>query len=294
MKLKIYTLLIAFCAAWSLQSCDNDDDESIAVPTVLQEAFSSKYPNVTNVKWETKAGYYVADFYDGYEASAWFTADGNWHMTETDIPYTALPDPVKAAFEASEYKNWKKDDVDKLERQGIETVYVIEVENQNQEIELYYSADGVLIKSIVDKDDDGDNHHSPTPQLPAAMETFINEKYAGARIMEVDVEDDKNDWDFGFTEIDIIHFDSNLNRDTSKEVLFDKSGAWYSTSWDIRISELPAAVTNTINNQYAEYRIDDAEYFEMATGTMYYLIELEGNSSQDIDIKVAADGTIIK
>ena len=24
MKLKIYTLLIAFCAAWSLHSCDND------------------------------------------------------------------------------------------------------------------------------------------------------------------------------------------------------------------------------------------------------------------------------
>ena len=48
MKLKIYTLLIAFCAAWSLHSCDNDDDESIAVPTALQEAFSTKYPNVKN------------------------------------------------------------------------------------------------------------------------------------------------------------------------------------------------------------------------------------------------------
>ena len=27
MKLRIYTLLIAFCAAWSPHSCDNDDDE---------------------------------------------------------------------------------------------------------------------------------------------------------------------------------------------------------------------------------------------------------------------------
>lgn len=186
MKLRIYTLLIAFCAAWSLHSCDNDDDDSIAVPAALQEAFSSKYPNVKNVKWETKAGYYVADFYDGYEASAWFTTDGNWHMTETDIPYTALPDPVKSAFETSEYKTWKKDDVDKLERQGIETVYVIEVENQNQEIDLYYSADGVLIKSIADTDDE--NSHLPTTQLSAAMKTFIEEKYAGARIVEVDVE----------------------------------------------------------------------------------------------------------
>lgn len=292
MKLRIYTLLIAFCAAWSLHSFDNDDDDSIAVPAALQEAFSSKYPNVKNVKWETKAGYYVADFYDGYEASAWFTTDGNWHMTETDIPYTALPDPVKSAFETSEYKTWKKDDVDKLERQGIETVYVIEVENQNQEIDLYYSADGVLIKSIADTDDE--NSHLPTTQLSAAMKTFIEEKYAGARIVEVDVENDKSDWDYGFTEVDIIHFDSDINRNTSKEVLFDKNGEWYSTSWDVRKNELPVAVTTTISNQYAGYQIDDAEYFEMAAGTAYYLIELEGNNTPDINIKIAADGTILK
>ena len=61
MKLKIYTLLLALCVTWSLQSCDNDDDNSIAVPTELQNAFASKYPNAANVKWETKSGYYVAD-----------------------------------------------------------------------------------------------------------------------------------------------------------------------------------------------------------------------------------------
>ena len=89
MKLKIYTLLLALSVTWSLQSCDNDDDGSIAVPAELQSAFSSKFPNAANVKWETKSGYYVADFYDGYEASAWFTQDGKWQMTETDIPYNA-------------------------------------------------------------------------------------------------------------------------------------------------------------------------------------------------------------
>ena len=103
MKLKIYTLLLALCVTWSLQSCDNDDDNSIAVPTELQNAFASKYPNAANVKWETKCGYYVADFYDGYEASAWFTQDGKWQMTETDIPYNALPQAVKTSFEKSEF-----------------------------------------------------------------------------------------------------------------------------------------------------------------------------------------------
>ena len=163
----------------------------------------------------------------------------------------------------------------------------------NQEVDLYYSVDGVLIKSIADTDAH-ENEHLPTTQLPAAMKTFIDGKYAGARIMEVDVEDDKNDWDFGFTEVDIIHFDSGLNRNVSKEVLFDKGGEWYSTSWEVRRNELPAAVTNIISVEYAEYQMDDAEYFEMATGTSYYQIELEGNNSPDIDIKVTTDGTILK
>lgn len=104
----------------------------------------------------------------------------------------------------------------------------------------------------------------------------------------------KSDRDYGFTEVDIIHFDSDINRNTSKEVLFDKNGEWYSTSWDVRKNELPVAVTTTISNQYAGYQIDDAEYFEMAAGTAYYLIELEGNNTLDINIKIAADGTILK
>ena len=85
-----------------------------------------------------------------------------------------------------------------------------------------------------------------------------------------------------------------LNRNVSKEVLFDKGGEWYSTSWEVRRNELPAAVTNTISVEYAGYQMDDAEYFEMATGTSYYQIELEGNNSPDIDIKVTTDGTILK
>lgn len=201
MKLKMYMLLLALGAAWGLQSCDNNDDESIPVPAELQNAFSSKYPNVAHVEWETKAGYYVADFYDGYEASAWFTKDGKWKMTETDIPYTALPTPVKKTFEASKYATWKKDDVDKVERESYETVYVIEVENKAEEVDLYYSEDGTLIKEVVDADNDKEDQYLPV-QLTDAMKNFINEKYPNATILEVDVEK-------GYTEVDIRH-DGNI------------------------------------------------------------------------------------
>lgn len=285
MKLKIFTLLLVLGAAWSLYSCDNNDDESITVPVELQNAFSSKYPNAANVKWESKSGYYIADFYDGYEASAWFTQDGKWKMTETDIPYDALPQAVKTSFETSEYKSWKIDDVDKLEREGFETVYVIEVENQNQEMDLYYSVNGELIKSVVDTENDKDEY-LPV-QLTDVMKNVINERYPNAKIMEVDVENDRNDWDYGYTEVGIIH------NGISKDVLFDQSGNWYSTSWEVRKNELPDTVNNTIDNQYGEYRFDDAKYIEKADDTVYYRIELERGENELI-VNIDINGNVIQ
>lgn len=291
MKLKFFTLLLALGAAWSLQSCDNNDDDSIPVPTELQNAFSEKYPNVANVKWETKAGYYVADFHNGYEASAWFTPNGEWQMTETDIPYDALPQQVRATFETSEYNKWLVDDVDKLERKGFETIYVIEVEKQNEERDLYYSEKGDLIKTVVDLDDDRDEQYLPV-QLTDAMKNILNEKYPGASILEVDIENDRNDWDYGFTEVDILHEGKN------KDVLFDKTGAWYSTSWDVRRSELPEAVETTLAaliTANAGYHFDDAERIEEAAGNAkYYRIELERDNSQDIILKISNDGTLLQ
>lgn len=155
MKLKMYFLLVALSAfALTMQSCD-DDDKGIVVPLELANALADKYPEVKNAKWEIKGTYYVADFYkDNYETSAWFTPEGVWQMTETDIPYDALPAAVKSAFESSKYADWHVDDVDKLERQGLETVYVIEVEQDKQEFDLYYTEEGILANEKRDTDGD--------------------------------------------------------------------------------------------------------------------------------------------
>jgi uncharacterized membrane protein YkoI len=118
------------------------------------------------------------------------------------------------------------------------------------------------------------------------MRNFINEKYPNAKIMEIDVEDDRNDWDFGYTEVDIIH------NGISKDVLFDQTGDWHSTSWEVRQNELPEAVKNTINNQYGEYRFDEAKRIEKADGTIYYRIELE-KMNVDLEVNINEDGIVI-
>lgn len=37
-----------------LQSCDKDDDDRLQVSANLQEAFDTRYPNVSRVDWEQK------------------------------------------------------------------------------------------------------------------------------------------------------------------------------------------------------------------------------------------------
>lgn len=63
-----------------------------------------------------------------------------------------MTETVKAAFNDSEYDAapWILDDVDKLKREGVETVYVIEVKKREDGIETgidpCYPMDGVLYR----------------------------------------------------------------------------------------------------------------------------------------------------
>lgn len=133
-------------------------------PAVLA-AFEALYPGAEQVRWEVKGDYAVANFYwSGVRAAgvaanraAWFeNGDGAWSMTETDIRFDQLPEAVKRAFAEGEYADWRVDEVDMLDRDGVEVIYVVEVERDGREMDLYYSADGVLVKSVADAGDDYD------------------------------------------------------------------------------------------------------------------------------------------
>lgn len=116
MKKKAFIMATLVCSSFVLMSCDDDDDK-FTPESIVTKAFDTKYPDAQRVSWENEAGYVKAEFYTGsYEAEAWFDPQGNWMLTETDLPYKALPQTVKNSFEASLYAKWKIDDVDMLER----------------------------------------------------------------------------------------------------------------------------------------------------------------------------------
>lgn len=276
MRTKLSVLALAMCGLLAFTSCDDDDNNYLPDQTVTK-AFDTKYPDAGKVEWETKSGYEVADFHiSGNDAEAWFDNKGNWLMTKTEINFGLLPEAVRKDLRANEYADWKYTDFDKLERSNAATIYVIEAEQGEKEVDLYYAEDGTLIKVVNDTDDDN-SHFQPTT-IPQVITDAIDEMYAGAIVVDFDQE--KN----GF-EVDILH------NSIYKDVYFNAANEWISTEWDITEDKVPAIVMNALKaSDYKNYRIEDIDQIEKPAGT-FYLFELE-QGDNDVEVTISAEGNI--
>lgn len=267
MKTTFITAIIILSATFAFSSCK--DDGYVPAKNIVN-AFNAKYPKAKQVEWEVKSTYQVAEFRLGFtEAEAWFDNNGNWMMTESDVSFRTLPAVIRNSFEAGEYAKWKVEDVDKLERAGMEIVYIIEVELGEQEVDLHYLENGTLVKTVMDKENRG---YLPET-MPESAQQFIKQKYPQANVIEIDHEK-------GLLKIEII--DGRIK----KEVVFNHQNAWVVTTWEVRQNEVPANVMNVLKTSaYTNYRIDDIDYEERADGTNVYIFEMEqGNKEVYITI----------
>lgn len=289
MRTKLF--FIAFIAtALTITGCEKLGKGDInKVSDNILKTFSTMYPNATNVYWSIKGDYAKASFYMpetksiGKERNrnAWFNNhNGEWGMTETEIRYQDLPQAIRDGFESSQYAKWEIEEIDRLERAGIETVYVIEVENREMEYDLYFSEDGILIKEAekTDYDDDDYFDHLPGNSF-TELNDYIETHYPGARILEIDRERNH-------IVVEIIH----ENRE--KDVYFSTEYIWIFTETEIRYNELPDAVKNTLQSNYPGAEMDDISMIETPEET-YYIVEMEIND-RDVEIRISENGTIMQ
>lgn len=243
----------------------------------IVNAFNAKYPKADKVEWEQKHGYYVAEFHDnGIECEAWFDNNGKWDMTESNIRYNQLPQAIRTDFEKSMYSNWKKDNVDKIERVDMKPVYIIEVEKEGQDKDLYYSENGMLVKTVNDVKKDNLKNYMP---VTADIRTAVKQKYPDATIIETDM-------DNGKYEVDI------LDNGKSKEVIFNHN-KWEATKWNVTKAEVPSVVMDAYRkSDYGKYRIDEIHFFETPSNS-YYHFELEQGDT-DAYLSIDPQGNVIK
>lgn len=280
---KIFWIVSLFVAVWALPGCD-DDNDGPQVPTAVQAAFDAMFPDAKGVQWSDRNGYLVAGFdAGGTRTDVWYDADGNWYMTETDIAFSALPEAVRTAFAASEYAAWRIEEVEMLTREGMETLYAIEAERNDAEVELFYTADGVLVRASLDPGDgpgSGDHGDLLPGELPEAIEAFLAQKYPDARIIDTEREQ-------GGYEVEIVF------EGVKYEVLFDASCQWVRTQNEVRRSQLPEAVVAAWQaSEYASWELDDADRYDSPEGE-WYRLELENPSDErEATLRIRPDGTV--
>lgn len=276
MKTKI--LLIICTLSWGIIALTSCNQKKQYRPDAkIITAFNTQYPQASKIEWEHKQGYQVAEFRNnGNETEAWFDNNGKLLMTKNNLKYTNLPQAIQDHFEKSIYSNWKKQDIDKIVRSGMSAVYIIEVEKEGQDTDLYYNENGNLVKTSNDISPKNPHHYQPVSPV---ISDIITQKYPEATIIEIDTDKTK-------PEIDILDGGKN------KEVIFN-GDSWVSTSWEVKKSEVPNAVMEAFRKSvYRKYRIDNIHFYETPT-TSYYLFALEqGNSETRLTIDLS--GKIIQ
>lgn len=280
MKAKIL-LLAVMLGGFALYGCDSDDNKKTEASAKYQEALKAKHPNAQQISWEKKGDYFVAEFRRNNpqgEAESWFDLLAEWKMTVTEINYQSLPQAVINALKASPYAQWRIDDIKMVERNNMEVIYVIEVEQKTEEYDLYFTAAGVLVKAVPDKDEnDGDKFISG--QATAKIHVAINKRYPQARILDIEYEDK-------MIEVEII---DGIAR---REVFLSLDGAWLHTKTEIKVKDVPHKIFYILKeSEFGAYPIDDVDFFE-TPDEEYYLFELEAEP-EDILVKILTDGTIV-
>ena len=311
--MKLKNLILAFaCCALVFTACSDDDDDKVIpsdVPEAVLKAFENKYGDIKDVKWEKKNNYNVARFQTGaitkagnsYTTSAWYDDNGSEKQVNQDIPFASLPEAVKTAFDAYQkklYADWKADDdVDVVSRLDMGLIYIIEIEKGKEERELSFSPDGVLLKDVLDTDDDDEI-------LPVIVSDEIKKKIAelfpnskSVVILEIDADDDDNE-----TEIDIL--DDGIH----KEVKLDAKGNWISTEFETTLPEA-MEIMNTLNPAILAklvamagqagidltkpeiIRNTEVTVVDHATKGMYFEVEIEIGDN-DLEVIIDKDGNI--
>ncbi len=146
------SLLLAGCLLFAGSARAEDVKES-KVPAAVRAAYKSKYASLpaTEWEWKKKEGQYKAEFMrDGREYEAYFTTAGKWLYTESDLKNELLPQPIKDYIAGSKYAGWELDDVEERSSPEHSLFYKVEVEQGNDEMNLYFLANGTLIKEEVD------------------------------------------------------------------------------------------------------------------------------------------------
>ena len=147
-------LVIAVTAILSLNACGQTSKD---VPANIKTAFSQKFPDATNVKWDNEnEKEWEAEFkMDGKEYSANFDINATWMETEYEISETEIPATVKTTIE-KEFAGYKIEKSE-ISETADGKVYEFELIKDKVETEVAIDMNGKAVnKEQIEEEDEKD------------------------------------------------------------------------------------------------------------------------------------------
>ena len=253
-----------------------------SVEQYLQTNIVDKGGRVIEIDAEN-GGTEVEALLDNRKLELYFDGGQNWVYTKTDyyrqdLTNGGIPANIVEALKTSEhYTNDRSvDDIEKVETNAANdnrTWWVFELETRWDEVNVYVDDTGIIERPVIDM--------GQTGGLPSGgdVASFIEKKYPGARILE-------RDYDDGFLEVEILH------DGTKKELKFNGCDEWVRTEWEIRLRELPKAVTDAVSKGGYTFDDDEADVVEAPSGKWY---EVEVRKGRDeFRLHIDDDGKILR
>lgn len=113
------------------------------VPSVVLNAFQSKFTDATDLEWELKGELYKAEFEIGKrDHDVWIDKSGNIVKHKEDFPKSELPAAIRQTIEA-DFKGYRIDDVDKIEANG-KTYFQVDLDGTTGDRDVYFTPDGKI------------------------------------------------------------------------------------------------------------------------------------------------------
>lgn len=140
---KILSILMLLPLALVGISCDDDDDNNVAINDNVTTYINTHYPGAVILEAEYQHGLLEVDIYhDSLNKEVYFDNNDTWVKTMWDVAVTALPEAVTNAI-ATNYPNHRIDDAEYTETpDGV--YYTIEIEQGERDIYIKVTPDGTM------------------------------------------------------------------------------------------------------------------------------------------------------
>lgn len=269
MKKLIGVVVLAFLSVTSYAQEINQRN----VPAVVLNAFQVKFPNAYDIEWRLEKGYYQVDFEVNNKDNKLVMSDKGILLSHNkDLYVSEIPAVVLATIQ-SEVPFYDVYDADRLEEGG-RIIYKVNFEISGKDHDFEIEDNGQILKYTKELKDS---------EVPAPIANMINSKYS-----ELDIDYAK----YHEENEKISYYIKGEINDKDNDFWFDENASLIKHNQDLRNSEIPVSIQNTIKARYEGFEIRDADLIEEDGKTIYDL-ELR-NSKNKVHLILNPKGEILE